>query len=82
MMPDEPSREVPLVGYSEIALRLDNVFDAINAVNETLIAVNSASNSKPRPNRAPRPKTAVQRTREVQSLQRLMDLEQQLTGGR
>lgn len=41
-------------------MRLDNVFDAVNAVNETLQAVYSKKKSAPRPTRAPRPQTAYQ----------------------
>jgi hypothetical protein len=80
LVPADVPAEVPLVGYSEIALRLDNLFDVMNAVNETLIAIHSSS--RPRPNRAPRPRTALQRLKETESRQRLLQMEHQLTGGR
>lgn len=74
---------VPLAGYNEIAVRLDNLFDAINAVNETLLA---APHFKRRTGRqairAPRPETAQQRVKRQQSLTRIDSIVQHMTGGR
>jgi hypothetical protein len=74
---------VPLAGYSELAVRMDNIFDAVNALNETLIAVYSSKNrARPRPTRAPRPQTAFQRLRREQTVARLNDIVEKMTGGR
>jgi hypothetical protein len=84
-MRDEPEREgkVPLVRYDEVVLRLDNVYDVLNAINETLITVNSKRKSAlQRPNRAPRPETATQRLKSRRRQERLDELVQHMTGGR
>lgn len=74
---------VPLAGYDEIAVRLDNLFDAINSVNETLLAAPHFRRNKGRQAiRAPRPETAQQRLKRQQSLIRINDIVQQMTGGR
>jgi hypothetical protein len=74
---------VPLAGYDEVAVRLDNLFDAINAVNETLLA---APHFKRRGGRqavrAPRPETAQQRLKRHQSITRINSIVEQMTGGR
>lgn len=74
---------VPLAGYDEVAARLDNVFDAINAVNETLLA---APHFKRRGGRqavrAPRPETAQQRVKRQQSMARINSIVEHMTGGR
>lgn len=80
---DHGEPKVPLAGYSEVAVRLDNVFDAINAVNETLLAVYSTKkNALHRPNRAPRPQTASQRLKARQKRERIDSIVQHMTGGR
>jgi hypothetical protein len=82
--PDEERAPVtmPLTGYSDQIARLDNVFDAVCAVNETLISVYSKKNAaRPRPHRAPRPKTAAQRLLREQKLATVRDIEAQMTGG-
>lgn len=74
---------VPLTGYSELARRLDNVFDAVSAVNETLVAVHSDRKSGlHQPVRAPRPETASQRLKTRQRLDRIDNIVQHMTGGR
>lgn len=66
-----------------MVLRLDNLFDAINAVNETLVAVNGGKRTvMHRPNRAPRPETATQRLKHLQKIEKLDDIVQRMTGGR
>lgn len=85
MLDEEPPREsrVPLVRYDEVVLRLDNVFDVLNAINETLIAVNSKRKSAVQfPNRAPRPETASQRLKARRKRERIDGLVQHMTGGR
>ncbi|MET9262413.1 hypothetical protein [Amycolatopsis sp. NPDC004079] len=63
--------------------RLDNLFDAVNAVNETLVAVHSSKRSAMhRPNRAPRPETAIQRIESRQRVSRLDEIVNRMTGGR
>jgi hypothetical protein len=80
-LPDTP--RVPLVGYDETVLRLDNVFDAINAVNETLMAVYSKKGAGRRqPTRAPRPITAQERVKRAASMNKLKSIEERMTGGR
>jgi hypothetical protein len=78
----EKTPKVPLVGYSEVALRLDNLFDAVNAVRETLMAVYSKKNSKPSPVRAKRPETAMQRAARQKSMTKLQSIEERMLGGR
>jgi hypothetical protein len=79
---ETPAR-VPLVGYDEVAVRLDNIYDAVNALRETLIAIYSKRNSaKPKPNRAPRPESAHQRVRRRQAREKLDSIVDQMTGGR
>jgi hypothetical protein len=74
---------VPLVGYDETVVRLDNLFDAINAVNETLTAVYSRRRNRAgRPTRATRPETAQQRVKRQQSIQKLDSIVERMTGGR
>lgn len=73
---------VPLARYDEVALRLDNIFDALNAVNETLIAVNSTKSAMRRPNRAPRPETAIQRIAARTKIDRIESIVDRMTGGR
>ncbi|MEU5259024.1 hypothetical protein [Amycolatopsis sp. NPDC021455] len=85
LLDEEPQREakVPLVRYDEVVLRLDNVFDVLNAINETLIAVNSKRKAAVQfPNRAPRPETASQRLKVRRKRERLEGLVQHMTGGR
>jgi hypothetical protein len=79
---DDEAPAVPLAGYNEIVLRLDNVFDAIMAVNETLIAVNSAKGGMNQPQRAPRPETAYQRLVKRQKLEKIESIMDWMTGGR
>lgn len=80
---EQPSSKVPLVRYDEVVLRLDNVYDVLNAINETLIAVNSKRKSAvSHPNRAPRPETASQRLKARRRRERLDQLVQHMTGGR
>ncbi|MBB1153523.1 hypothetical protein [Amycolatopsis dendrobii] len=80
---DAPQARVPLTGYSDVVARLDNVFDAVSAVNETLIAVHTTQRSgMHRPNRAPRPETAIQRIEARQRVSRLDDIVDRMTGGR
>jgi hypothetical protein len=80
---DDATPRVPLAGYSELAVRLDNVFDAINAVNETLLAVNGGKASvMHRPNRAPRPETASQRLTSTRKREQLDSIVDRMTGGR
>jgi hypothetical protein len=62
---------IPLAGYDAVVARLDNLYDAINAVNETLIAVHSEQNTMRQPNRAPRPETAYQRLAQEHTRQKL-----------
>jgi hypothetical protein len=74
---------VPLVGYDETVVRLDNVYDAINNMHETLVAIYSKKGSGRRqPNRAPRPETAQERVKRQKSLQKLDSLEERMIGGR
>lgn len=73
---------VPLVGYDPTIARLDNVFDAVNAVNETLVAVYSKRRTTGRPNRAPRPETAQQRVARQQKLEKLDSIVDRMIGGR
>lgn len=80
---EETAPSVPLAGYDEVVVRLDNLFDAMNAINETLVAVNSSKRSAMhRPNRAPRPQTAYQRIEERKKTERLDAIVQRMTGGR
>lgn len=72
----------PLVGYDDIAARLDNVFDAINAVNETLLAAPHFQRKHRQAIRAPRPETAHQRLKRQRSMQRISSIVDQMTGGR
>lgn len=74
--------EVPLVDYDPIALRLDNLFDAINALAETVRGALSRKNQRVEPVRAPRPETALQQLHRQHTRNKLADLESQLTGGR
>lgn len=79
----QQSSKVPLVRYDEVVVRLDNVYDVLNAINETLIAVNSKRKSAVQhPNRAPRPETASQRLKARRRRERLDQLVQHMTGGR
>lgn len=71
---------ISLAGYSDVVARLDNVFDAIMAVQETLVAIHSTT--RPRPQRAPRPTTAYQRHIEAAKRQRLDSIVHRMTGGR
>lgn len=73
---------VPLAGYNEIAIRLDNLFDAINAVNDTLLAAPHFKRKRRQAIRAPRPETAQQRLKRQQSMDKLNSIVQQMTGGR
>lgn len=74
---------VPLAGYDEVAVRLDNLFDAINAVNETLLAAPHFRRNRGRQAiRAPRPDTAQQRLKRQQSMQRISSIVEHMTGGR
>lgn len=77
-----PKPGVPLVGYDETVLRLDNLFDAINAVNETLRAVYSKRGGAPRPIRAHRPETAHDRLKRRKAQTKLQSIEERMTGGR
>lgn len=72
---------VSLVGYDDAVLRLDNIYDAMNAVIEVLIAIHSKKGSTRRPNRAPRPETARQRLKRRQSMDKIAALERKLLGG-
>lgn len=81
-LPENRAR-VPLVGYDETVVRLDNLFDAINAVNETLITVYSKRGIAARRSiRAERPETAHQRVKRSRSKQKLQSIEESMTGGR
>lgn len=74
---------VPLVGYDEVATRLDNLFDAINAVNETLLAAPHFKRRKGRQAvRAIRPESAQQRLKRQQSLVKINSIVDRMTGGR
>lgn len=74
---------IPLAGYDDIVARLDNLFDAMNAVNETLVAVHSSKRSAfQRPNRALRPQTASQRLHARKRTEALDDIVNRMTGGR
>ena len=83
LKPASRKPHVPLAGYDEVAARLDNLFDALNAVNETLLA---APHFKRRGGRqavrAPRPETAQQRLKRQQSMKRINSIVEQMTGGR
>jgi hypothetical protein len=74
---------VPLAGYSDVIARLDNVFDAISALHETMVDVYSRRNGR-RVNRtrAPRPETAQQRLRRAETYRALDSIVEQMTGGR
>jgi hypothetical protein len=76
------SRTVPLAGYDDVVARLDHVYDAVNAVNETLLAVYSAKKTRVRPVRAPRPETAYQRLLRQQKTQKLSSIVDRMTGGK
>jgi hypothetical protein len=78
----ERKPHVPLAGYNEIAVRLDNLFDAISAVNETLLAAPHFKRKHRPAVRAPRPETAQQRLRRQQSMHKLNSIVEQMTGGR
>lgn len=81
--PAQKKPRVPLAGYDEVAVRLDNLFDAINAVNETLLAAPHFRRRRGRqPIRAPRPETAQQRVKRQESISRINSIVQQMTGGR
>ena len=74
---------MPLAGYDEIAARLDNLFDAINAVNETLLAAPHFKRRSGRQAvRAQRPETAQQRVKRQQSMTRIDSIVEHMTGGR
>lgn len=73
---------VPLAGYDDAVLRLDNIFDAVMALNETLIAVNSRKSSMRKPMRAPRPETAYQRLAKQVKVDKLDSIVDKMTGGR
>lgn len=79
---DEQQPQVPLAGYDPLAMRLDNVFDAVNALAETVKSALSRRNSRVDPVRATRPETAIQRLQRQQTHQHLFDMEYKLTGGR
>lgn len=70
-----------LVEYDQIALRLDNVFDAVNAVKETLIAVHSKKGNQGQPNRAPRPETAIERAKRRATAEGLQQIEDTMLSG-
>lgn len=83
LAPPEEKARIPLVGYDETVVRLDNVFDAINNLHETVIGVaSSKKTSRPRPVRAPRPETAHERVKRAQTRQKLQSIEERMTGGR
>lgn len=83
LTPAQRKPRVPLVGYDEVAARLDNVFDAINAVNETLLAAPHFKRRNGRQAvRAPRPETAQQRVKRQQSMTRINSIVDHMTGGR
>lgn len=63
-------------------MRLDNIFDALNAVNETLLAAPHFKRKHRQAVRAPRPETASQRLRRQQSMNRIHSIVDQMTGGR
>lgn len=73
---------VPLAGYDDVVLRLDNIFDAVMALNETLIAVNSRKSAMRKPLRAPRPETAYQRLAKQTKVDQLESIVDKMTGGR
>jgi hypothetical protein len=74
---------VPLAGYNEVAARLDNLFDAISAVNETLLAAPHFKRRRGRQAvRAVRPETAQQRVKREQSMQKISSIVERMTGGR
>jgi hypothetical protein len=55
----------------------------MNAINETLVAVNTPKRSAfQRPNRAPRPETAFQRIEARHRVERIDDIVNRMTGGR
>lgn len=75
--------QVPLVGYDEVASRLDNLFDAICAVNDTLLAAPHFKRRKGRQAvRAIRPETAQQRLKRQQSMTKIGSIVERMTGGR
>lgn len=80
-LPERPAR-IPLVGYDETVARLDNVFDAVNLVRETLESIYSKRGHKPRENRAVRPENAQQRIKRQQARSKLQSIEDRMTGGR
>jgi hypothetical protein len=83
VLPSKRQSRVPLAGYDEIAVRLDNLFDAIVSVNETLLAAPHFKRRTGRQSiRAPRPETAQQRLRREQSVARLNSIVEHMTGGR
>lgn len=83
VLPAARQARVPLAGYNEIAVRLDNLFDAISSVNETLLAApHFKRRSGRRAVRAPRPETAQQRLKREQSMTRINSLVDHMTGGR
>lgn len=73
---------VPLVGYDEVVSRLDNLFDVLSAVNDTLLAAPHFKRKARQPNRAIRPETAQQRLKRQQSVNKLDAIVQHMTGGR
>jgi len=74
---------IPLVGYSDVVARLDNVFDAISAMHETFVSVYSRRKNKSvNRTRAPRPETAQQRLRRSEGRRVLDSIVDQMTGGR
>jgi len=73
---------VPLVGYDENAVRLDNLLDAINALHETVVRRWSRRGARVGSNRAPRPVTAQERVKHEKAMEKLSNLEQQVLGGR
>jgi hypothetical protein len=80
-LPERPAK-VPLVGYDDVLVRLDNLYDVMSNVVEVLIAVNSSKGrGGRRPIRAPRPENARERLKRAQAEERLSVLEQKLTGG-
>ncbi len=77
-----PASSTPLIGYSDVVKRLDDLFDAVNGVRETLLAVYSKKKSRIQPIRAPRPQTAYQRLKKREKVQKLQSIEDKMLGGR
>lgn len=81
MEDDKRPHRVPLVGYDGISARLDNVFDALNNLQETMVILQTRKRAVT-PKRATRPETAQQRLKRQQSMRKLDSIVDKMTGGR